>query len=62
MERKFPEPEKEIALSAKLGYSLAGVSWPGEKGNFVRLSHACYNVPSDFERLRDAVETLIAEQ
>ena len=34
----------------------------GERGNFIRLSHAVYNAPADFERLRDAVLELVEEQ
>lgn len=34
----------------------------GENKNFVRLSHAVYNTPVEFTRLRDAVITLCEEQ
>ena len=34
----------------------------GERGNFIRLSHAIYNSKGDFERLRDAVLELTEEQ
>ena len=39
----------------------AAVANFGDKGNFVRLSHALYNTPADFTRLRDAINILADE-
>eukprot|EP00937_MAST-01D_sp_MAST-1D-sp2_P000190 g190.t1 len=44
-------------LRAEFGVEAAVASF-GDAGNFVRLSHALYNTPRDFERLRDAVAAL----
>ena len=37
----------------------AAVGGFGEKGGFLRLSHAVHNTDEDFERLRDAVNELV---
>ena len=40
----------------------AAVANFGAKGNFVRVSHALYTTMNDYQRLVDAVDTLISEQ
>jgi len=47
-------------LREKYGVEAAIGNFGKETGNFVRLSHAVYNAPSDFDRLRDAVLEITA--